>query len=191
MSMPKIGRWRKFLLWRWGHLRRFGGPVVRSCCDEHIGMMSQTNLKGVQPRLLRGGRKTEEVAVAKVIGQCAQGLVKLSLVVEVAGFSTRQIGHLSGQIFAHRVDGKTEWCAQVEVGYIVLIPDGDGLVRMSRPCEGLLDCDLLRREGEAVDGGVGLSDGADDIFEPGLAAVVVCLADEQDGATGIRGLLLQ
>src|SRR5271156_1782535 len=98
MSMPKIRRWRKFLLPRRPRLGSFGGPVVRSCCDEHIGMMGQTNLKRVQPGLSRGGRKTEDVAVAKVIGQCAQGLVKLSLVVEAAGFSTRQIGHLRGQI---------------------------------------------------------------------------------------------
>jgi hypothetical protein len=55
-------------------------------------MMGQTNLKGVQTGLLRGGRKTEDVAVAKVIGQCSQGLVKLSLVVEAAGFSTREVG---------------------------------------------------------------------------------------------------
>jgi hypothetical protein len=56
-----------FLLPCRSRLLIFGGPVIRSRCDEHIGMMGQTNLKGVQSWLSGARGEGEDVAVAKVI----------------------------------------------------------------------------------------------------------------------------
>jgi len=47
----------------------------------------------------------------------------------------------------------------------------------------------LGREGKAVDGGVALADGADEVLDLGLAATVVLLADEENGSARFGRLL--
>ncbi len=93
----------------------------------------------------------------------------------------------------HGSEEHAEGQAEIEVshGWAGVGVDNEGWVEPWRRLKDRLSGGFFGREGEGVDGGVGLGGGAEDLFEGGLAAVVGGLTDEQDGTAVGGGLLLE
>ena len=127
-----------------------------------------------------------------MVGEGGELLVEVVAVGEGEVLAAGEGGDVGGGVGAEGAPSHGDGGSEVKgVEDVLLAGHGVGLVLVAVASELVVDPLALGGEGEAVEGGVGLGEAADDGLGGGVAALVVGLAEEEDDAAGFGGLLCQ